>query len=56
MKVFLIQPMQGQVVRARDQVRWQKLRDGWVKVNFDGGLDSLSKTSGLGVVIRDSSE
>lgn len=45
----------GQVATVRDQVRRQKPMDGWVKINFDGGLDSLSKTSGLGDVIRDSS-
>ncbi|KAI8549498.1 hypothetical protein RHMOL_Rhmol06G0029400 [Rhododendron molle] len=34
--------------------RWKKPRQGWMKVNFDGGLDLHKKCGGLGVVIRDS--
>ncbi|XP_058216664.1 uncharacterized protein LOC131327525 [Rhododendron vialii] len=28
--------------------------NGWVKINFDGGLDSQMKLSGIGIIIRDS--
>lgn len=42
--------MQGD--HALEQTKWEKPLRGWVKVNFDGGLDKINKTSGLGIVIR----
>ncbi|XP_058213473.1 uncharacterized protein LOC131325298 [Rhododendron vialii] len=32
---------------------WEKPMRGWFKINFDGGLDNRSKSSGVGIIIRD---
>lgn len=34
--------------------KWKKPCRGWVKINFDGGLDTRAKIGGLGMVVRDS--
>ncbi|KAI8560440.1 hypothetical protein RHMOL_Rhmol04G0255400 [Rhododendron molle] len=44
----------GHATIVGEQVEWRKPMTGWVKINFDGGLDNLRKSSGLGIVIRDS--
>ncbi|XP_058217237.1 uncharacterized protein LOC131328293 [Rhododendron vialii] len=35
------------------QLTWQQLESGWIKINFDGGVDVRGKKSGLGLVARD---
>ncbi|XP_058222073.1 uncharacterized protein LOC131332052 [Rhododendron vialii] len=32
---------------------WEKPIRGWFKINFDGGLNNRSKSSGAGIIIRD---
>jgi len=40
-----------QGAHVAEQTRWEKPLSGWVKINFDGGLDKRTKTSGLVIVI-----
>lgn len=35
-----------------EQTRWERPLQGWVKVNFDGGLNRGTKTSRLGIVMQ----
>ncbi|KAI8554304.1 hypothetical protein RHMOL_Rhmol05G0088400 [Rhododendron molle] len=44
----------GRVAAAEVQIQWRRPMNGWVKINFDGGLDSQMKSSGIGIIIRDS--
>lgn len=32
---------------------WEPPESGWIKINFDGGVDARGKKSGLGLVVRD---
>lgn len=41
-------------VRVQEQTCWQYPQEGWVKINFDAGLDRHNRCGGVGVVICDS--
>ncbi|KAI8532838.1 hypothetical protein RHMOL_Rhmol11G0245600 [Rhododendron molle] len=44
----------GHATIVGELVEWKKPLNGWVKINFDGGLDKHRKSSGLGIMIKDS--
>ncbi|XVF16908.1 hypothetical protein REPUB_Repub10bG0071400 [Reevesia pubescens] len=37
----------------RQQIKWKPPKAGEYKANFDGAIDTRSKTGGIGVIIRD---